>query len=280
MFSLSVDYISDLHLDFYKLDILKYLLEEKQSNILIISGDIGHNLKQNIGFVEKLSKHYNHILIVLGNHDYYFKNLYGKPYDKDYSFDNSFDKVNQTRKLYNDINGVHCLNGEVVYIEGIAFGGADGWYSNAYLKEHFNKFSSKDDTLKLWKDIINDSSTIYGVNGENNIDFFTEIYDKEMLKLNNIKRDCQVMITHVNPSYLVQHQDPKYTSNKDTTFFNFNGSEIYNEDFIKYWFFGHTHKKIKYQINDTNFLCNPLGYPSESASKYKYIETILLNFKK
>ena len=53
---LMVDYISDLHLDFYKFPILKYLIEEKQSNILIISGDIGHNLKQNLDFIKELKK--------------------------------------------------------------------------------------------------------------------------------------------------------------------------------------------------------------------------------
>lgn len=275
---LMIDYISDLHLDFYKYPILKYLIEEKQSNILIISGDIGHNLKQNFEFIKELKKSYEHIILVLGNHDYYLTSLSGKYFDNDFNFKTSFEKVEKSRKLYNSIEGVNCLNGEIIYIEGVAFGGADSWYSNAYLKKHFNKFSSKKDTLKLWKDTLNDSHAIYGVNENTNINFFEEIYDKEMIKLNNIKKDCQVMITHVNPSPLIQHQDPKYISCKDTTFFNFEGKEIYSEGFIKYWFFGHTHKEIKYIIDETNFFCNPLGYPGESASKYSYLRSVLLEF--
>lgn len=33
---------------------------------------------------------------------------------------------------------------------------------------------------------------------------------------------------------------------------------------MQYWVFGHTHDAIEYEIGDVKFLCNPLGYPSES----------------
>ena len=33
---------------------------------------------------------------------------------------------------------------------------------------------------------------------------------------------------------------------------------------MKYWVFGHTHDAIEYEMEDVKFLCNPLGYPTES----------------
>lgn len=273
MKKLLVDYISDIHFNSYKFDITKYLIEEKQSNILIIAGDVGHNLEENIYNIKILKKFYKHILIVLGNHDYYF---YKGEKFKGEKFLNSFDKVEKSKEAYNNIEGVHCFNGDIIEIEGIKFGGADSWYSNDYLINYFKKTSSIKKTLNLWNKSINDASYIFDQKNQNQINFFEKIYLKEFNKLLNIKDEVDVMISHVNPSILKEHQAIKYSESIITTFFNFDGRKIFENSNIKYWFFGHTHTKLNFIINKINFLCNPLGYPSESSNKYKFINTIEL----
>lgn len=110
----------------------------------------------------------------------------------------------------------------------------------------------------LWKQYINDSRLIYGINN------FDTIYKIEMEKLEKIYQNCDVMITHVNPSCSEEHINEKYHNNPTNTFFTFDGSKYYNNGTMKYWIFGHTHDSIEYEIGDVKFLCNPLGYPHES----------------
>jgi len=87
----------------------------------------------------------------------------------------------------------------------------------------------------------------------------------EKLKLEKIYNNCDVMITHVNPSFLEEHIDKKYHNNPINTFFTFDGSKFFKNGSMKYWVFGHTHDPIEYKIGNVKFLCNPLEYPHESG---------------
>jgi Icc-related predicted phosphoesterase len=44
-----------------------------------------------------------------------------------------------------------------------------------------------------------------------------------------------------------------------------------NKNKIRCWFYGHTHTPCNMQIDNIQFLCNPIGYPNEN---------ILIDFKK
>ncbi len=72
------------------------------------------------------------------------------------------------------------------------------------------------------------------------------------------------MITHVNPSNNEEHINEKYHGSPINTFFTFDGNKYYKNGSMKYWVFGHTHDAIEYEMEDVKFLCNPLGYPTES----------------
>tara|TARA_B100001063_G_C16244804_1_gene302464 strand:- start:21 stop:227 length:207 start_codon:yes stop_codon:yes gene_type:complete len=67
---------------------------------LIIAGDLGHDNEQNIKMLKILKEYYNHIICVLGNHDYY---LMGKTNKK--LFKNSFERVENMRELINSKDG-------------------------------------------------------------------------------------------------------------------------------------------------------------------------------
>lgn len=265
---MKIDILSDLHLDFYfkphlstDESINSFFREIFTNNetrdigdILIIAGDIGHNNAQNIQILKILQKEfYKHIICVLGNHDYYLVNSEAR-----YSFENdSFKRVKQMRELISQEQNIYCLNGEVIEIEDIRFGGADSWYDGSYIKKYFPEFDTNQINI-LWKRNINDSRLIYG------IDRFDDIANIELPKLETIYKECDVMITHVNPSNNEEHINEKYHDSPINTFFTFDGSKFYTNGSMKYWVFGHTHDAIEYKIRDVKFLCNPLGYPSES----------------
>lgn len=265
---MKVDILSDLHLDFYfkqelttRENIISFfepIITDNGSReigeVLIVAGDIGHYNTQNIEVLKTLQKEfYKHIICVLGNHDYYLINK-----DSKHIFDNnSFKRVENMRNLINQEDNLYCLDGDVIEIEGVQFGGADSWYDGSHIHKYFAKFDNNHINL-LWNANINDSKLIKGITR------FDDIAKLEREKLKKVYQKCDVMITHVNPSFDEEHIDKKYHNSPINTFFTFDGSELIKNGSMKYWIFGHTHDAIKYEIENVKFLCNPLGYPYES----------------
>lgn len=265
---MKIDILSDLHLDFYfkpqlstdesVKSFFRQIFTDNEArdigDVLIIAGDIGHNNEQNIQILKILQKEfYKHIICVLGNHDYYLVNSEAR-----YTFENnSFKRVKHMRELINQEPNIYCLNGEVIEIEGIRFGGTDSWYDGSYIKKYFPQFDTNQINI-LWKQNINDSRLIKGISK------FDDITKLEIPKLQNIYKKCDVMITHVNPSHNEKHINEKYHGSPINTFFTFDGGKYYKNGSMKYWVFGHTHDAIEYEMEDVKFLCNPLGYPTES----------------
>ena len=270
---MKIDILSDLHLDQYfphdniVEDAISSIFTPiftnnsttKPNDILIIAGDIGHFNKQNIEVLKIFRKlYYKNIVCVLGNHDYYLLDNKIKNQYKN----NSFSRVKQMRELINNEDGLYCLDGDVVEIDGVKFGGCDGWYSNAYMKEYFPNKSDKF-VLSVWKHTIND---YYNTS---KIEDFMEMYKIEERKIEKVYQKCDVMITHINPSYKHEHINKAYYNDEVNTFFTFYGHKYLKNGTMKYWVFGHTHDAIEYEIEDVQFLCNPLGYPNESEYRDK-----------
>ena len=178
-----VDILSDLHLDFYFKPHLttaeniapffKLVFTDddtrKIGDVLIIAGDIGHYNEQNIEVLRILQKEfYRHIICVLGNHDYYLVDSEAK-----FTFENnSFKRAEDMRKLINNEKNMYCLDGEVIEIEGIRFGGADSWYDEGYVKRYYPQFENKYINL-LWNKNINDSRLIKGISSFDDITVHT-----------------------------------------------------------------------------------------------------------
>ena len=78
--NLQIDYISDLHLDFYIKNsndieefISKNIKPKINGELLILAGDITDNLNLLVNFLELLKVNYSKIIFCLGNHEYYNK---------------------------------------------------------------------------------------------------------------------------------------------------------------------------------------------------------------
>ena len=263
---MKIDILSDVHFDNYFYgkykndDVIKFYSQIIDFNncgdVLVIAGDIGHNNSQNIKILKLLKKYYKNIICVLGNHDYY---LLGK--ENKSLFKNSFERVENMRELINSEVGMYCLDGFIVEIDGVKFGGADGWYNDGYFaKQYPTESFTKKSTNVMWKNIMNDAEFIYGV--EN----FDDIFQIERPKIEKVFDKCDVMITHINPSAKNEHINIRYQNNPTNVFFCFDGEKYLKNGNMKYWIFGHTHEELEYIEHNVKCICNPLGYFNESGN--------------
>lgn len=97
---MKVSYISDLHLDFHvkygsnedkmfkkTREFIEKLIQSDvgDKEVIVIAGDLSHYNKQSIAALEVFNEHYELVLFVPGNHDYYLvsktqcyvKNIFG-----------------------------------------------------------------------------------------------------------------------------------------------------------------------------------------------------------
>ena len=108
---LSFDLISDIHLDHWQSD---FPLDNfKEADFLLIGGDLSNNTPRGREiasiFLEKMSRVYDHVVYIKGNHDFY-------------------GLVSGLDESYGDFPNVHYLNREIKEIGGVKFAGCMAWY--------------------------------------------------------------------------------------------------------------------------------------------------------
>lgn len=279
-----ISILSDLHLDFHfksfkqSKEEVKTLFDSiftpevegvkvEPADVLVIAGDLGHyNLESAkiIGYLREL--YFKHVVCVLGNHDYYLINRIAMD---DYGM-NSYKRAEEMREMLNAIDGVYCLDGTVVEIEGVRFGGCDSWYDGQYLLHNLNPHfvTTLDDVRAIWKYTINDANYMP------NLRLFDDMWEIEKPKIEATYQECDVMITHVSPSIKPEHiPEPHYRKDDGTAFFAFHGEKYVEKTTAKVWIYGHTHTANNYDWHGVQMICNPLGYPGENRDvKDKRIE--------
>ena len=123
----------------------------------------------------------------------------------------------------------------------------------------------------LWSQITDFKHAINDIEFIDNftIEKYNELHNSSLLFLNNIIQSNSniniIMITHHLPSYkLINKKFLKYPDALYNQWFASN-LEYLIVDNIKYWIYGHTHISNISKINNTIFLCNPVGYPGENT---------------
>jgi len=270
METVKIDIISDLHLDFYfnetkqkkeevYLKTLDIWFKDKKSYILVIAGDLGHYNAQTEKIVKIIQKnYYKNVVCVLGNHDYYLlskrqRNIY---------LNDSMNKVRNLRERLNALDGVYCLNGNVIVIDGVRIGGCDSWYDAKVWN-----VDDKNEIVDLWKSTMNDANMIKG------IDNFYDLVAIEQKKMKRCFNKCDVMVTHISPS-IDKENIPQYKKDEKLEgFYTFDGDQHLYYGNMQYWIFGHMHKPLEYEKYGTVCVSNPFGYPKQSKDfKIKTIE--------
>lgn len=234
---------SDIHLDFdygsrnnlWQPEVLAADID----TTLILAGDLWHGDKliQVSEWLNYLAHRFKHVVVVLGNHDYWFSPNWRRT-------------AYQLRELVG--NNVHVLEKQVVDIEGVRIGGATLWTSMG---------NGSPASIIAGKNYTNDLQYIKGMKVA---DWMSEFhYTSEWL----LESEVDILVTHFVPS-------TRFTEDR---FIGSPGNCMFNSDLVeqivlihpeykmpKYWVFGHTHHQVKEVVENTKFICNPRGYYDEN----------------
>lgn len=249
-----IQYLSDIHLEFINHPIKIDKLVEKIipiAPICVLAGDIGYPFHEYYSnFLEKLSKKFNHILLIHGNHEYY---QLGKNRGK--SMDEIIEK---TKDIVKTLPNIHFLHNSYVDIDDIRFVGSVLWTE-----------------IKNPKALVNDARNI----NEFTVEHFNLIHEENKTFIRNtieqsrIENKRIIMITHHLPSY--QLIDPSFAKYGDYNQCFATSCDEFINDPIILWIYGHTHLPNIHTINNINCVANPIGYPGELA-KPEYTKFIVV----
>lgn len=273
---LKIGALSDLHIDFIfrpdkKLTVNKvrhnfdYIFEPHVGlDILFIPGDIGHYNRQNVEFLQLIQKIYKikDIVITYGNHEMYLVSKTMRLFYK-----TSINKLEGFKFLLKDLDGITILDGDSKRIQDVLVAGACGWYDGSYIRRISKSiYGENNDTL--WRRTSNDANYITN-NGS-----FLDIFPYENQKIRKaIQHKPDIMLSHICPVSEPCIISEQFKFEKTTGFYTFDGLNLIKEYKPKFWFYGHMHDKLEYQLFDTTLLRNPHGYPEENSN----IELITYN---
>lgn len=246
---MNIDYISDLHLDFYvrtkgggadyterTRDFLAQLLPEQRADVLVVAGDVSHYNQQSFDALQFFSEQYARVFVVLGNHDYY---LVSSKQRRKYH-ERSAEREAELITLISVLPNVQLLqNFEVATYNGVTFAGATNWYS-----------LEADAAWRFFKDVSNDSVLIKNYS----------IAEQHRAEMAAYKEMCavDVLITHVPPIEIDSHR--KYGS----SYCYLNKLDVKASVYL----FGHCHEQNVYKENGVTFAINALGYPDEGLARW------------
>lgn len=260
---------SDLHLEFRD---SHPQWKNKSADVLILAGDIcvAEHLYRNPGagldgliqngwyakdamryrrFFDHVSKEFPVVLYVMGNHEHYS----GR-------WDRTEDIL---RNEFSRYENIHLLEQGKKVIDDVVFLGSSLWTDlNGY--DPITEFSVKD-MMNDYKHITQKSGEAYHkLSPRTTAMKHRETAEWIDMMLTEDKRKT-VVIGHHAPSRQSIH--PKYAH--DTIM---NGAFCSNLDWmmmdrdnIPLWIHGHVHDRHDYMINNTRVICNPRGYPGETA---------------
>ena len=238
-------YVSDLHIDNHRFDFNVLMKEEYADSVLLIVGDTftyTYQSTKHLGhIVEKLSKYFRYILIVLGNHDYWgctlLEALYG------------------AREAIKDIGNAKVLSyDEVFVIDDIAIFGDTLWSDIPPFAE--TAIQGLNDYQHILSDVTA-KLTVYETNQWN------ALAKESLCKfLVDYKEYKKLVVTHFPPLFVYTGYEP---SVYDSYFGNSGIEKHFHESAPLYYIFGHTHTKIDIVIGDTHLLTNPRGYVGENG---------------
>lgn len=283
---MNIHITSDTHLDFWidpkftekkqiRLinELIKNTIPEESADIILIAGDIGHYNWQNELYFKELRKHYSHVLWVYGNHDLYMvSHKVKKMFDN-----NSWARLADMVERSNAIDGVHYLDGNIVEIDGIKFGGHGMWYDGSYSLRHFRMKQSEQ--KQYWQDFMNDSNLINDPNTISGHIDWHDLSNKAIEAVRDSVSKCDVFMSHVGPD---SSRVPSKWHNAGTGFYYFDGESLLCEMNEKQaWIYGHTHDPAFFRnVYGCQMICNPLGYPiGYSRGLIEAKERPFLNFE-
>ncbi|PGK52056.1 hypothetical protein CN918_30155 [Priestia megaterium] len=258
----SFDLISDVHLDeimdsynSWTLDAyVSSILPQSPSSTLIFAGDFGLYNDHTIEFLKLLKKTYSHILYVYGNND-----IKVRIQDQPIIYTDAGVRVKEFEKQVKELENVIHLDGQVVEIDGIRYGGSNIFYDFDSMNIHFAM--TKQECERLWKHLK------LHIKHKGYIDDPHAFAEQEKEKLRLVIPRADVIVTHAPPDYFMD------TVEDYPGFYRFDGEEFLQYLEGKVWCFGHQHQRM---INREYKGCRFYN-ASYVGSYYSRIVTVQLN---
>lgn len=221
--------MSDLHLEFSNGE----MLLEPKADVLVLAGDIGIGERPNtyVPFLEEASRNFKHIVMICGNHEYYYGTFPGT--------------INTIDENIGHLKNVHLLEKQSVEIDGVKFVGATLWAS--FLNGdnyHMQIAASRMNDYRLIKDI---SPTIT---------WAEHTLTRKTLEEELLEEGC-IVVTHHAPSFRAQNS----RSREDVAAaYKSDLEDLIKEHKPALWIHGHLHLTDEYRIGNTWVINNPRGY--------------------
>lgn len=261
--SLEIQIVSDIHAEFWA-NKTKFNFIKPSAPILALIGDtccVGSDEDYSVfkKFIEELLPHYLHIIIVSGNHEYYFS-----PFKRNTqpTMDNTMSAVdNKIKTFCKTSNKLHYLHN-----------------SSIKLNIGKRKYIITGSTLWSWipvdqrdriKKEMNDYQYIYILDGKKirhvNPTDISNLYlrnvryiKSQIIKAKKIGAQLIILTHHkpyLSPKYNVSTRDPAYESDL---------LELITSPVIL-WAYGHTHVSDDQNIKKVRVYSNPKGYPKQKT---------------
>jgi Icc-related predicted phosphoesterase len=222
---LKLHLLSDLHLEFLRsYDVNDYI---QPADVLVLAGDIHVGSRNSSEAVKRFAEHYEHVLYVPGNHEYYRTSI---------------------QEFHDNLvlpDNAKLLNPGTITIQGITFAGAALW----------TNFRNNPMSELAAKRAISDFRVIRDFNTSKAKEIFNQHY--AFLKAN----PADVVITHFLPTPECVH--PKFRGGDPLINYYFANDVLDVQP--KLWLFGHTHEHMDFISNSTRYLAAPVGYPGEAS---------------
>lgn len=246
---MKIQIASDLHLEMHA-DRGKQFLEnlaQQEADVLVLAGDItsarfSDSLDLTFGI---LCPKVRDIIYVPGNHEYYMT-TFSKA-------DWAIIEAVKRRK------NVHLLRNSSVEIGGKLFYGGTGWFPQ-----------KKDGRTMNARHFMNDFRLITGLEPK-----IYELNTEFKENLNKVKaqgRLPDVIVSHHMPIEKCIHND--YAGSPLNAFFL--ADVDVKSSGAKLWICGHTHKRFDMMEGTTRIVCNPFGYPNETASQEEFERDLIV----
>lgn len=233
---------SDIHNEFGKIKFEPHLYNKEYP--LIIAGDFGTGDKVPVKLIKELTQHFNDVLIILGNHDFY---------------NSSFKAVRKTySNLAKEISNLHYLHNDSVVINGCKFIGSTLWTG-----------MSNSDPIMMFEapQVLNDFRYIKEL--RETWDPSRLWVDKHQVALNYILTEVEkdlaipkVIITHHAPHPICTPDEYKespynYLYTCDSPLLE---NLFFEKNNIKAWCHGHIHAQDTVYLNGIPIFRNARGY--------------------
>ncbi|GBF41183.1 hypothetical protein LPTSP2_04550 [Leptospira ellinghausenii] len=242
---MKIQYASDLHLEFP--ENRKFLSENNiipNAEILVLAGDIisDNNRKNADTFFENWTKQFKFVIHVPGNHEFYSGEVL-------YSYPNYYKEISKN---------YFKINNKTIEIENVRLICSTLWTNIPInLKNEFETKSNDYQLIKYSKKQI--EKRLITIEDTNLFhDISVKFIESELAKPFQGKT---ILVTHQLPSFeLILNSDKNELINH---YCATNLENIYANNNIDFWIFGHYHRTVNKKLLNTTFVSNPLGYMNE-----------------